>query len=352
MRKAILQFRKSRGSVLIAVLGLIALLSAMLISFLAEATERIKFNGLLDNRTDLRERAYSGLEVSLAAIAQIAEIDKGLKSTAQGWEDPLKYAGFTPFDDCDLKVTVEDESAKLPLAILTEKQLAEVFEEMDVSSSEADHLAILVMDWMDADDNARLDSMDGDDYENADFPCKPTNAVPRTWDDFLKIKDLRKLFLDENGHPNEKFESFTSSVSLYSTYNVNVNDTSPFILEILGKLGGFDDQKVLRTLEGSDGIRGTSDDVVATGVSELGVPDIPLSDFSTQLLHVRVVASRGGSHFTIDALLKYSGVAKATQSATLKPKLSNGYEDFPKDPKGTLAYPFTIVQLTEIRKAP
>jgi hypothetical protein len=349
MRRTIMTFKKAKGSVLVAVLGLIALLSAMMISFLGEATERIKFNGLLDNRTDLRERAYSAMEVSLASIAEIAEIDDGLKSAAQGWNEPLKYADFKPYDDCELKVTCEDESAKLPLAILSEKQIAEIFEKMDFSSSDADRYALFILDWMDSDDDARLDSLDGEDYETAEDPCKPTNAVPRSWNEFLKIKELKRVFLDKDGNPTEAFEKFKSAVSLYSTNNVNVNDASPFVISVLAELGGFDEEPVMRTLEGSDGVRGTNDDKIATSASDLGATQIPLSAFTTQLIRLRVVASRGDSHFTIDALLTYKGTAKTSTSATIKTKLSNGYEDFPKDPASTLAYPFKIVQLTETR---
>lgn len=352
MSSSIRQFTKRKGSVLIAVLGLVALLSAMMISFLAEATERIKFNGLLDRGSDLRERAYSGMEVTLASIAQIAEIDRGLTCASQGWTEPLQYANFTPFDDCEINVTVEDESAKLPLASLNETQLSAIFEELDFSASDASRFSLFILDWMDDDDDARLDSMDGEDYEDAQDPCVPSNAVPRSWNEFLKIKDMRSIFLDENGNPNAKFEIFKDAVSLYNSGTVNVNDVSPFVLAVLAELGSFDDAQVLRKMEGSDGIRWTSDDKIATSVGDLGVPEIPLSSFSAQLLHLRVVASRGDSHFTIDALLKYKGKAQASNSATIKARLSNGYEDFPKDPASALAYPFTILQLTETRTSP
>jgi type II secretory pathway component PulK len=352
MKSLACQLKRSKGSVLIAVLGLVALLSAMMISFLAEATERIKFNGLLDRGSDLRERAYSGLEVSLAAIAQIAEIDDGLKSAAQGWTYPLGYADFTPFDDCELKVTVEDESAKLPLASMNESQLAAVFEELDFSASDASRFALFILDWMDSDDDARLDSMDGEDYEDAVEPCVPSNAVPRSWNEFLKIKDMRSIFLDENGSPNEKFETFKAAVSLYSTGTVNINDANPFVIGVLAELGSFDDVQMLRTLEGTDRIRWTNDDKIATSASDLSVSDIPLASFSPQLLHLRVVASRGDSHFTIDTLMKYKGKAKTSTSATIKTRLNSGYEDFPKDPASTLAYPFKVLQLTETRTTP
>jgi type II secretory pathway component PulK len=344
-------FRR-KGSILIAVLGLIALLSALLISFMDEAVQRIRFNGLLDEGSDLRERAYSALDVSLASIAQIGEIDDGLRSKAQGWGEPLKYAGIDLYDDCEISVTCEDETAKLPLAVMSEAQLKALFEEMDISTSDADRLTLRILDWMDANNDARLDSFDGDDYEKTTIPCKPTNAVPRSWDELLKIEGVRQLFLDENGKPTLLFDQFKSAVSLQNDGSVNVNDAGDLVLATLGNLGGFDEDKVIRTLAGDDDVRGTIDDTIMSKVSELGVGEVPLATFSTQLIRLRVVVSRGESRFQLDVLLKYKGPSSTSSTTVAQSKLSGGYDDFPADPAARLSYPFTIVQLVENRAAP
>lgn len=345
--------KKPAGSILIAVLGLVALLSALLISFMHEAMERVKFNGLLDDSTDLRERAYSTLEVALASIAQIAEIDDGLRSTSQGWGDPLTYAGFEPYDDCTVQVTCEDEAAKLPLATMDEQQIVALLEELDITYSDADKLALNLLDWMDADDNARLNGMDGDDYERADIPCKPTNAVPRSWDEFLKIDGFSDYFLDKDGHTTELFDEFRDAVSLYNSGSVNVNDASELVWATLAGLGsGFDEDDVIRTLEGTDDVRGTMDDTILESSADISAEaDIPLAQYSTQLLRLRVVASRGDAHFSIDALVKYNGAAKVSDTETDQ-TLRDGYEDFPDNPASTLSYPFRILHLTEMRNAP
>jgi hypothetical protein len=351
IRRAFQSMRK-KGSILVAVLGMIALMAALLISFMDEAVTRIRMNGLLDEGTDLRERAYSAMEVSLAAIAQLGEIDDGLRSKAQGWGDPLQYAGFTPYDDCEIKVVCDDEAAKLPLAIMSEKQIAALFEEMDISSSDADKYALLILDWMDANDEARLDSFDGDDYEKTTIPCKPTNAVPRSWDEFLKIEGLRQVFLDEEGKPTPLFENFKSAVSLYNDGDVNINDAPDLVIATLGELGNFEEDDVIRDLAGDDDIRGTIDDTIMSKTDELGSSDVPLAAFTTQLIRIRVVATRGEAKFSIDALLKYKGASSTNSSITTKSKLNGGYDDFPTDPASTLSYPFTVVQLTETRIAP
>jgi general secretion pathway protein K len=344
---------KTKASVLIAVLGIIALVSALLVSFLWEATDRIRYNGLAQNGGDLRERAYGALEVSLASIAQIAEIDNGLRATSQGWGDPLQYAGFTPYDDCEVSVTCTDESAKLPLAAMNAQQISTLFEQMDLSSSDADKLAQSLIDWMDDNDTAQLDGMDGDDYEKAEIPCKPSNMVPRSWEEFALMDRFPAFFRDEKGAPTQLFTDFTNAVSLYNDAGVNVNDASDLVLNALGELGGFEWEQAVKNMEGFDGIRGTADDKILASASDLGTGSAPLATFSAQLIRLRVVASRGETHFALDILLKYSGPAKVTNAATgTSTKLSGGYEDFPDNPESVLAYPFTILQLTETRMAP
>ena len=347
-----LKSMRKKGSILVAVLGIVALMAALLISFMDEAVTRIKMNGLLDEGTNLRERAYSAMEISLAAIAQLGEIDDGLRSKAQGWGDPLAYAGFAPYDDCEIKVECDDVAAKLPLAVMSESQLVALFEEMDVTASNADKYATELLDWMDSNDDARLGSYDGDDYEKTTVPCKPTNAVPRSWDEFLKIEGLRKIFLDEDGNPSALFEFFKEAVSLYNDDDVNVNDAPELVLATLGELGGFDEDDVISDMAGSDGIRGTIDDTILSDTSDLGGTDVALAAFSTQLIRLRVVATRGEAKFSIDALLKYKGSSTTSSSSSTESKLNGDYDDFPSDPASSLSYPFTIVQLVETRVAP
>jgi general secretion pathway protein K len=274
-----------------------------------------------------------------------------LSSYAQGWNEPLNYAGFTPFDDCTLDVSVQDESARLPLVKMSTKQLTVFFEEMDVPSGDAERLADVIADWMDANDSATSNSYDGEDYEKTEIPCKPTNALPRSFDELLLVEGLRPYFIDKDGVRTELFRVFKESFSLQNDSTVNINNAPDFVLRVLAEIGDFDDQQVLRRLEGTDRRRGTSDDEILDSTSELSsTGDVALVGFSAQLLRVRVVASRGESHYAVEALVQLKsggGSGKSSADSGTKPKLSGAYEDFPDSPASTLAYPFKILQLTE-----
>jgi hypothetical protein len=339
--------------VLIAVLGLIALLSVLMISFMGEAVERIKYNGLMDRGTDLRERAYSGLEVALASISQLAEIDDGLRCLSQGWGRPLEYAAFTPFDDCELSVVCEDESAKLPLAALNEQELAALLEELNLPGADAEKLSTALLDWMDPDDKARLNGADGADYERALTPCVPSNAVPRSWEELKLVEGFRGWFLDADGAPTALFLEFQRCVSLLNPSKVNINDAPEPVLRMLGELDRFDDDKLLRTMDGNDGLRGTVDDEILNSVDQLSAGgEVRLAAFDAQLLRLRVVVTRGDAHFSLDVLLQLRAHSTVSNSASgTKTRLNNAYKDFPRNPSAALSYPFTILQIIENRRA-
>jgi len=352
MKNSIQSIRR-RGSVLIAVLGLIALISVLMVSFMGEAVERIKYNGLLDRSTDLRERAYSGLEIALASVSQIAEIDEGLRSVSQGWGDPLGYAGFTPFEDCELSVTCEDESAKLPLAAMNEQEIAALLEELNMPDSDAEKLSTALLDWMDPDDQTRLNGADGADYERAQTPCIPSNAVPRSWEEFKLIDGFRPWFLDADDAPTAMFLEFQRCVSLLNPSKVNINDAPEPVLRTLGELYRFDEQKLLREIGGDDGVRGNVDDKILSEAGQLSADgDVRLAAFDAQLLRLRVVATRGDAHFSLDALVQIKSHSIVSNRASgMKTRLNNAYKDFPRDPDTVLSYPFTILQIIENRRA-
>lgn len=334
---------------MIAVLGLIALLSVLMVSFIGEAVERIRYNGLLDRTNDLRERAYSGLETALAGIAQTAEIDDGLRSQAQGWGEPLQYAALTLFDDCTLDITCQDESALLPLAIMSEEQLVTLFEELDIPSGDAERMAIALLDWMDPNDTARINGMDGEDYEREPAPCVPSNAVPRSWEEFLLIRGFADYFRNSDGTPSEAFDLFRQSVSLHNESGVNINNASPFVIQVLSEICDFDEVQLLRELEGDDRQRGTMDDEIfddETGIDAQG--DTDLLSYKAQLLRVRVVALRGEARFSLDALVQHNSGTRSTSGGALSTSsLKDDYKDFPSAPESALAYPFKIVQISE-----
>jgi hypothetical protein len=119
--------RPQRASVLVIVIVLLMFTTFALIAFMERASNDL----LVDQRAAisrrLRAEAYSALEVTLAVLNDFREVNNGLRSPAEGWGDPLTFAGYTPNEDRTVEVTFEDESGKISLPHATDVVLKNLF---------------------------------------------------------------------------------------------------------------------------------------------------------------------------------------------------------------------------------
>lgn len=80
-----------QGFILLLVLGFIVLLAWLSVVVSGEIRRQMQLQGQLVERAKLRPAAYQTLELTLAALAEIKELDGGFYSPVQGWGDPLRY---------------------------------------------------------------------------------------------------------------------------------------------------------------------------------------------------------------------------------------------------------------------
>ncbi|MDX2110866.1 MAG: type II secretion system protein GspK [Verrucomicrobiota bacterium] len=364
-----------KGSVIIAVLAIIALLGAILIAFLAEAAGKIKYWGLFYNRDDLRTEAYSMLETTLAVLSEYHEIDQGLTSPTQGWRNPLAHAGITPPEGISVDIKIDDESGKIPLNTKTDRVLiAKFFENLDEEENQIDfmkagELTDCLMDWMDADDDKGLNGFDGDDYRDLDPPILPANRELVSWDEFHLIHGWDKVFYDENGLPNQRFTRFKQAFSLINIGVVNLNTITSDALRTIANAYGIDSVWLMMYIAGPDGEIGTADD------RQLHKDDPELRrridfdhikgiGFSIDVMKITINAQRGDASFLITAVVRYkTGGADPTANNSGKSREERNEEAQLNDPnqqRGTtakssdagaaLGYPFEFVQLVENSK--
>ena len=355
-----------RGSVIVLVLVFIVLLSFIVVAFLEEATAKVKYYGLFHNRDDLRVDAYSALEISLAVINEYREVEGALWAPAQGWGNPLEQAGFTPAHAERVTVSFADEAGRLPLASLDYDGLLDLFSVLGFDLPQAEELADGLLDWTDEDDLRRLNGFDGDDYEDRTPPYKAANAPIQSWDTFRLIHPFDTYFWDEDGRPLPQWAEFKSSVSLYHTGAVNLNQAPPVVRAWLEERGilysaGLDDY-----INGRDGESGTEDDRIwrKDQNGSLLNNDSNLVTGELELLRIRVEAVRGEARFVVEALVTWSGSTPAAP-AQAQPDADTRSDD-PRDFSGSrvqrqgattapaeaarLGYPFRFLRLTENRK--
>lgn len=355
-----------RGAVLLIVLAFIALMGLIVSAFLKDAADRIRLSAQFMQRDDLRLEAYGAFDIALAVLAELREIDKELYAPVQGWGDPLTYAGVVPAEGIVLEVKVVDEGGKFGLAKLDETTLRALFEELGFDFMVAEQLSDCLLDWIDADDETRLNGAEKDYYEDLPEPYRPGNAVIKSWDEFALIQYFNEVFFDPEGRPNERFHAFREAVSLHHAESVNLNTAVPLVLQTIARLENFDPESVRLHLAGGDGELGTADDQAFRALDDPALPidlrprrpgggaaNQPAAAGSASIraavFTVTASARRGDALFQVEAVVQWQGadVSGTPREAAAPPPTRFGSSRkvaSPGEDRSTaLGYPFKIL---------
>jgi general secretion pathway protein K len=311
----------------------------MVTRFMKEAVEDLEYRAIFNEPSDVRSYAYSMLEVALATIQEVALIDDGkLYASEQGWSDPISYAGITIPDGWEISITIRDESGKLPLNTVSETLLNSLLEDqLDFDFGTARELSSTLSDWIDEDDNQRLNGAESDDYLRNTPPYLAANAPLQTLEELRLLKVWEDEFFDEAGTPNERFIQLSNLVSVINTGPVNLNAAPSEVLELLGTEDGW------------------QDDYLFDGLEDPYLKQKPASATSTSgvevsLLRVTVSLKRGDVPFTVSALVEPNFSDSESTSSTASTSDSSS-DDTPKtgstEEQDAIQFPFKILQLSE-----
>ncbi len=352
--------QRPRGAILIAVLALITLVSFIVLEFIEEATDKIRYFGLFYNRDDLRTEAYSMLETTLAVIDEIREIDRGLYSPAQGWGNPLQYSQIEVPPGLAVNISIEDESAKISLRQADQLKLNILFEELEIPLTDAEILTDSLLDWIDEDDLTRLNGAESEFYEDSEVPFQPANDHIQSWEEFRLIREFDQFFFDENGFPNSTFRQFQSAISLYHDGPTNLNSANGLVLNVVSRVDAYDTTGLFDYLNGADGERGTPDDRLVDSRNHpffpSGVPSRGgMADLQSQVLKVSVTVERGEASFLTTAIVSWTGSNPGANAAPTQAEPSSTRDSIDGRPRtapqmdvgASLGYPFEIIRITE-----
>jgi len=331
---------KARGSILIAVLAIIVLISFFAMRFLEETVRQLEYYALFQPGLEERELAYGYLEAALAVIQEVALIDEGrIHAPEQGWGDPLAYPGFPPHDPAQVSIRIEDQSGRLPLHSMDEALLRALFEEMELPYGTVRELSDSLLDWIDPDDERRLSGAETSEYLSGAIPYRAANGPIQSFEELRLINGFKETFFDpETGRPNEFFRMFTEAVSLVSLDPVNLNSAPDIVLRTLARIEGFDTQSLW------DGLDLPYRTVLPGNVSGR------LASVETSLLRVTVEMRRGDSPFTVSALIS-PRLASATNAARSELPGESIRDAEPREgtaeEQAAVQYPFQVLRLSE-----
>ncbi len=355
-----------RGSILVFVLVIITFLSAILLLYTEEALAKIKYWGLFYNRDDLRTQAYSMLEMTLAVLSEIREIDSTLSSPVQGWRQPLNYSGLTAPDGIQVSIEIQDESGKIPLVPHLDRALIiAFFDQMEgFDFILAGELYDCLIDWMDEDNDKLLNGYDGDDYRRDSPAIFPANRRIASWEEFRLIHKWKEVFYDEQGFPTNAFTRFREAFSLINEGKVNLNMINSEAMRVIALAYGLDVDWIRIYLAGPDGEPDTADDRILNGndpelLRQLHLQNNQLLGFQIDVMKISIQVSRGDANFFISALVKYTGADPEAQNSRSSrterqeeadastPQDQGRITARNEDAGQALGYPFRFLQLVE-----
>jgi general secretion pathway protein K len=225
---------RQRGSVILFVLGLVLLTALLLTRFIERANTELLAESRFAQLPALRDEAYSTLQVTLAVLADFSAADNGLHAPAQGWDDPLTYAGYTPPDGFQTTVRIEDETGKLSLPDADAASLQELLVTAGCLPLDAQRVSDAILSWSRPDHTAQFSESDDDTYQQLDPAITPPHAALQSFAELQLIPAVRDLLCNPDGSWNGIGQRFLASVSLYSFNHINLNTVGPDVLAALG----------------------------------------------------------------------------------------------------------------------
>lgn len=299
--------KRRRGSVIIVVLVLITLASLLLARFMEDNSLELSIATHEADRRRLRADAQSELELALAVIAEIRSIDLNkVHAPSQGFDDPHAYAGFPPRDGLTVQFDYEDESAKLPLSVLTKNYLIQILYSLGMEQRDAERVADAIVAWQSKSYESLEEEASDAAYQRATLSFRPARRPIRSFEEFRSIGVAKEFFFDERGRATPIFQAFKACVSLYTFPQANINTASDAVL--LSQ--GLDENQLalIRERQNEIGRRivGTPPYFrVTSEVRQLIGGGAPLQMFDDEiiLMWVRVTVKEGLSKCRVSALV-------------------------------------------------
>jgi hypothetical protein len=353
--------RANQASVLVIVLVTIVFTTTALLVLIERASDDLLLPVRDADARRLRVEAYSALETTLAVLEEFRAVNGALRSPAEGWSDPLEFAGYTPAGNRVVTVSFEDESGKISLPKADEKRFKEVFKAWDIDAITTEKLTDSLLTWMQPEFNSTTAGVTRvEDYaREVNLPFKPPARSLRAWSELAAIDGVRELFFEEDGTLNALGQRFTAAFSLYEFDTPNVNAALPDTLLVLGeyddlqrtRIGDFVSGKGVYASKGAAFFKDPAE------VSNVASGSSARADFGVAIsaLWVTVTVVEGRGVFQLRAL-----VAPPEGAKVASPKQPTDAPPPPNPPNPprtqatnaaplapSLNYPFTVLEIRE-----
>lgn len=353
---------RRRGTVLIVVLVLVALAGATLARLLEENALELTLAAREADRVRLRAEAWSEVELALAVLAEVRNVDRGrLHAPEQGWGDPRAYLERPPRDGLEVSYLWEVENGKLPLPDLGAGELGKLLQALGRERVEAEALADALLGWMRPGHRPEDDRADDLSYDLAPVPYRAPRRSLRSFEELRAVGVAREAFFDEAGRATPLLEDFRRCVSLYRFTATSANFAEPEALQALDfEPEGIAKARAFRAGEtsrpaGTAPYFRTTEEAMAL----LGGGNRRRLTTLIQLLRLTVTVREGRASCTVSVLIAVDpssrfpeAAADPTEEAQEPAPAATGANSGGSTTRASLRYPFPLLEWSEAGTPP
>jgi general secretion pathway protein K len=364
-----------RSSVIVLVLVSMAFTAAALTAFIEKAGNDLLVEVRQADAKRLRQEAFSALEVTLAVLEDFRQADNGLHSAAEGWNDPLGWAGWEPSEGRTVEVSFQDESGKIPLRHADMTTLTNLFLYWQMSPADAEKLADALEGWM--QNGYVYTSAITPNYDDAAIPYAEPARPMRSFGELAAVYYAKDVFFDENGLPNDLYWRFVNDVSIFNYSQPNANGANEDVMASVGQYTDAQRQHIGDYLSGTGqyaqqgqnyfmnattlgavaGLGGNAN-VFGTTITALRV-NVTVHDGRSQFRLSAVVSPQGGATINMtnatnpaSADSSSSKTPAASLTSTAQPSATATSAQTAAAASQSINYPFTILEMLEDDEIP
>ncbi len=163
---------------------------------------------------------------------------KNSKNFQDEGEEELDYMVIQrkdiPLGHGTITYSIEDENGKIGINNASRDALVKVLTQSGMEvGQERDTIADSILDWIDADDNHRINGAESDYYRRQDPPYKTKNGRLDTLEELLKIRGVSEEIFFGNQDKGGKYLGLENFFTLYPVSAVNPNTASEEVLSAL-----------------------------------------------------------------------------------------------------------------------
>lgn len=336
---------RQRAIALVMVMLVILALGILAASFAFSMKVELRLAGNLAKEPDMEWLGRSGLELARFVLAEKARIpeERGFDALSQMWaggplgtNEVLMNISLSDvrLGEGRINVRIQDLERKFNINVVDEPFLERTMAVMGVDSFASGVIVDSILDWLDGNQEPRLNGADGEDYittPNPPFPPYMSKNGPIDHiAELLLIRGIEpSLYYGLGGERSSSFSNIDSSpetVGLRDIFTsigdprVNVNTASTIVLSLIPGLNEILAREIVRFRRGEDQLDGTIDDRPFRSLNDL----LAVPGMDTELMaHLRRFCATYSKTFEVVVEAQFGDYVKTYQATLVRPNPRN-----------------------------